>query len=297
MLVRALRYTLYPLILAGATGAGMVLLERTEPEVAIGAIGLGCIVIIALLERVHAYVPAYNRSHGDVGTDLLHNAVSGIAIPELTKVAGFGALYAASAALSEWLGVSLWPARWPLLGQLALALIVAELPSYWFHRIQHTSELWWRIHATHHSVPRLYWLNAGRFHPLDALLSYAILMGPLVLFGAPERTIALFTIFVTAHGLLQHSNIDLAHGPLSWIFSTAELHRWHHAPTPPEGNHNYGAVLAIWDVVFGTRYLPADRHPPEAIGIASMPRFPAGYFDQLASPFTWRALGGQDPQA
>ena len=25
----------------------------------------------------------------------------------------------------------------------------------------------WRFHATHHSAPRLYWLNAGRFHPLD----------------------------------------------------------------------------------------------------------------------------------
>ena len=25
----------------------------------------------------------------------------------------------------------------------------------------------WRVHAAHHSAPRLYWLNATRFHPFD----------------------------------------------------------------------------------------------------------------------------------
>ena len=35
---------------------------------------------------------------------------------------------------------------------------------------------------------------------------------------------------------------------------------------------------------------PADREPPEAIGIADMPDFPSGYLAQLASPFRWKRI-------
>ena len=296
MLRSAVAYGTFPALVGGATLVGAYAFEHLRPDVVVGLVGFACVLIVAVLERVHPYKAAYNRSRGDVGTDLLHNAVSGLAIPEATKVVCFGFVYAAGAAVANRFGFTTWPTTWPLLAQLALALLVAELPSYWFHRLQHTSEFWWRMHATHHSVPRLYWLNAARFHPLDGLFSYAILMFPLVVLGAPETTLALFTIFVTAHGLLQHANIALSHGPLNWVFSTAELHRWHHAPNPLDGNHNFGTVLLLWDVLFGTRHLPASRQPPEDIGIAGMHDFPTDYLGQLASPLTWSRIGGRAPR-
>jgi hypothetical protein len=67
-----------------------------------------------------------------------------------------------------------------------------------------------------------------------------------------------------------------------------------------EANHNYGGNLILWDVVFGTRYLPADREPPEAIGMESLPRFPTGYWANLAAPFRWRRVeleSGPQPDA
>jgi sterol desaturase/sphingolipid hydroxylase (fatty acid hydroxylase superfamily) len=133
-------------------------------------------------------------------------------------------------------------------------------------------------------------LNAVRFHPLDTLLTYSIEIVPLVLLGCPEPVIALFVVFTAVHGMFQHANVRLRLGPLNWIFSMAELHRWHHSKTVHEGNSNYGTNLILWDVVFGTRYLPRDRDPPEEIGIAGMPRFPSGYLDQVASPLRWRRL-------
>lgn len=291
MLRTLFSYATFPLVVGGATAATMVVLHRAvASEVVVASVTLASVAIVALLERAHPYLPAYNRSHGDIATDLLHNVVSGIALPEIASALSTGALHALGVALSSRVGMSLWPKDLPLLLQLCLALVVAELGSYWFHRLQHTSPWWWRMHATHHSAPRLYWLNAARFHPLDAVLSYAVAMFPLVLLGAPAPTLACTTVFITVHGLLQHSNIDLKLGPLNWLFSTAELHRWHHSSIADEANHNYGAVLILWDIVFGTRMLPHDRRPPKRVGIGDMPDFPPGYLAQLASPFTWRAL-------
>ena len=91
------------------------------------------------------------------------------------------------------------------------------------------------------------------------------------------------------HGLFQHANIDVRLGPLNWLFSMAELHRWHHSSRLAETNHNYGATLILWDVVFGTRYLP-ERSAPEVIGIPDIPNFPRGFLGQLAVPFRWAQL-------
>jgi sterol desaturase/sphingolipid hydroxylase (fatty acid hydroxylase superfamily) len=79
-------------------------------------------------------------------------------------------------------------------------------------------------------------------------------------------------------------------GPLNWIFSMAQLHRWHHSRRVAESNTNYGQNLIVWDVVFGTRFLPKDHEPPEDIGIAGLDAFPMDYLGQLASPARWRRI-------
>ena len=100
----------------------------------------------------------------------------------------------------------------------------------------------------------------------------------------------LMAVWVAVHGLFQHCNVHLRLGPLNWVFSMAELHRWHHSPDSAEANHNYGGNLILWDIVFGTRWLPQDREPPVATGIASLPNFPKGYRALLGAPFRWRRL-------
>ena len=70
----------------------------------------------------------------------------------------------------------------------------------------------------------------------------------------------------------------------------AEPHRWHHSRTLGEANSNYGSNLIVWDLVFGSFFLPADRNAPREIGIADLPRFPTGYLAHLATPFRWAAV-------
>jgi sterol desaturase/sphingolipid hydroxylase (fatty acid hydroxylase superfamily) len=109
------------------------------------------------------------------------------------------------------------------------------------------------------------------------------------LLGVNEEALAMQTLFTVVVGVFQHANIDVRLGPLNRLFSLSEVHRWHHSKDVREANHNYGSNLTIWDVVFGTWYLPA-RRPPIDLGIGDMPGFPKGYLDQLMVPFRWRTL-------
>lgn len=84
----------------------------------------------------------------------------------------------------------------------------------------------------------------------------------LVALGCNELVLAYFGLVSSVHSIFQHANLQLKLGPLNWIFSMAELHRWHHSRTIEEANTNFGQTISIWDWVFGTRFLTQDREPP-----------------------------------
>jgi sterol desaturase/sphingolipid hydroxylase (fatty acid hydroxylase superfamily) len=282
--------SVFPAILGGALAIGILLTERAGVTVGFTVAAGAAVVALLVAERLLPFRPEWQRSRGDLGPDLAHAVVSGLATTRLAEamVRMGGALLAGM--LSERVGAPLWPRSWPFPGQLALALVIAELAQYWLHRLQHEHDWLWRFHAVHHAAPRLYWLNAARFHPVDIWLLYVVGYTPLVVLGCPPAVIAMFALFDAVFGMLQHANVAMRLGPLNWIFSAAEPHRWHHSRTVAEANKNYGSNLIVWDLVFGTFFLPADRQPPAAIGIADLPRFPTRYLDQLAAPLRWQRV-------
>jgi sterol desaturase/sphingolipid hydroxylase (fatty acid hydroxylase superfamily) len=256
---------------------------------------IACVLTIAACERLRPYEGSWLRSHDDVGTDVAHALFSDLATKRLLDAVLGGLGVAVAAALGPRLGAGIWPTAWPVSAQLALALLLVELFQYWMHRCEHEWSGWmWRVHATHHSAPRLYWLNAARLHPGDTALLYLTSVVPLVLLGAPPLVIALFTLFDGVFGVIQHCNVRLALGPLNWVLSTPELHRWHHSRRIEEANANYGSNLIVWDLVFRTYFLPPDRRPPSDIGVAGMPAFPRDYVGQVLSPLRWEALAAAD---
>jgi len=277
-------WLVFPVVMAGSVATAIALMPSLGPASAVVVAQTGSVIVIILCELGLPHRRAWNRSHGDLRTDVVHAIVSGVGTTQVARPLVY--LMAAGPAgwLSGQIGSPLWPIAWPLAAQLGLALVVAELPQYWLHRLQHEHDLLWRFHAVHHSAPRLYWLNAARFHPVDLLVLYVVGYVPLVALGCPQEVIFLFALFDAVFGMLQHSNIEVRLGPLNRIFSMAEPHRWHHSRTLVEANSNYGSNLIVWDLVFGTFLLP-DREPPRDIGIADMPRFPPGYLAQLAVPF------------
>lgn len=177
----------------------------------------------------------------------------------------------------------LWPHAWPVWAQAALMLLAADFLRYWLHRASHRYPPLWRLHAVHHSPDRLYWLNVGRFHPLEKALQMAFDTLPFMLLGVGAEIIALYFVFYAVNGFFQHSNIRMRFGGLNWLVSSAELHRWHHARQPEVSDHNFGNNLIVWDVLFGTRYLPPDRDSDD-LGLPNH-AYPAGFLAQLRTPF------------
>jgi len=277
-----------PATLALALGAALLAMERFGTVNVILPILLASIVWVAWLERVLPHRAEWNRARGDLLADALYlpttSAVAALVRP-LVVTAGVGVASLVSARF----GAGLWPHDWPLWLQLPLAWVVVELFAYWPHRWLHEVPWLWRLHATHHSPERLYWLNATRAHPLEHVFRSAFGMLPLAVAGASGELLALQAVTDAVVGLFQHANVDIRLGPLNYVFSAAPVHRWHHSRSRAEADHNYGDTFILWDLVFGTYYRPKEREV-EALGIAGLEAFPSGYLAQLAAPFRWREI-------
>jgi len=246
---------------------------------------LALALVVGLLERVVPHQRAWLRNDGQIGTDLAHTLLNKGVAQVIITVAVFVGL--ADFLTPDGDGEGIWPNGWPLALQTGLGLLIAEAGLYWKHRLAHEWPLLWRFHALHHSTTRLWFFNTGRFHLVDTVTGLAVGMPVLLLLGAPEDVLVLVSAITAIIGLLTHCNIEMRCGVLSYVFNTPALHRWHHSKVPHEGNRNYGENLVLFDMLFGTFYLPA-RQPPLDIGIRH--DMPPTFLGQLAAPFTVRPL-------
>ena len=279
----AITYGLFPTSFTLAIAGALWSIDaEVEPGVALASITALTIVIVAICERIHPAHAAWNQAQGDVITDLWHGLISNVTLPEVLKIGLMATLL--SVGFEQGHGLGIWPSDYNLGLQLVLALICGQFGEYWAHRLLHTLPFLWRFHAVHHSPKRLYFLNAARFHPVDTALLFLTGLTPLYILGVPQDLMLLMMVWVSVHGLFQHCNIHLRLGPLNYIFSMAELHRWHHSLDLEEANKNFGNNILFWDIVFGTVYWPKDRDASATIG-NNIEDYPTGYLAQLKAPF------------
>ena len=281
--------TLMPGTLAAVLGAAIFAMRLGSPPTSvIPPLFVASILWVAALERVLPHRPEWNRARGDVGVDSAYLATTSAVIGVMRSLVAAVGVWIASWIARDF-GLSLWPHDWPLLAQLPLAWALVELFAYWPHRWLHSVAFLWRLHATHHSAERLYWLNATRAHPLEHVFRACFGLLPLAVVGAGPELLVLSVLSDAVIGLFQHANIELRLGPLNYVFSAAPVHRWHHSRVRAEADRNFGDSFIFWDLVFGTYFHPRDREV-EAIGIAGLDAFPRGFWSQLASPFRWREI-------
>ncbi|MFJ4592751.1 MULTISPECIES: sterol desaturase family protein [unclassified Kitasatospora] len=289
-----IRYLSYPILMVLTLGASITLVDTSFPQWAIvPMVTLFASVYVAVLERVQPFYEGWNRSRKDVVSDATSSLVALLVVARLIEPLFLSVLFAGSVLLSEELDSTLWPTSWPPVAQAALALLVGEFFYYWMHRWIHGSRVFWRFHAVHHSSERLYWLNSARFHPIDFFLDDVAIVFPLALTGWTLHSLSGLIILLTfynCHGVTMHSNMDVRLGPLNYLVPGPEGHRWHHSRDLREANKNFGGKVVLWDLLFGTFYLPADRMPPEDIGLADQVRLPDSYLGLLLAPFRWSKL-------
>ncbi|WP_372779875.1 sterol desaturase family protein [Litorivivens sp.] len=283
-------WLVFPVAVAAVLGGAVWAIDSGHPASLIAGIGtFASLVLVVVLERLLPYRAEWNQSQGDLTADLLY-LPSYFGINALVQPLVSAGIVFGGAMLSESVGAGLWPSDWPLLGQFLLACLVVEFFDYWPHRWMHEVPFLWRFHAIHHNPKRLYWLNATRAHFGEVVFRGVFNAIPLALAGAGAEVLVLIGLANSLLGLFQHANINFKLGPLSWIFSVGEMHRWHHSVKVSEANHNYGSNFLFWDVVFGTRYRDAERSGPEQLGIEH-DDIPDSWWSQLAVPFKkkpWR---------
>jgi sterol desaturase/sphingolipid hydroxylase (fatty acid hydroxylase superfamily) len=153
------------------------------------------------------------------------------------------------------------------------SVLAADLAFFGSHYLQHRVGFLWEFHKVHHAAEVLHPLTLYRQHPMDTGLDLT-LMGAATgtvsgisayLFDASIEVVtilqtnALVFLFNVAGVHLRHSHVRLSYGPLlDRIFISPALHQIHHSCAPKHVDKNYGGILAIWDRLAGTLYVPRE---------------------------------------
>ncbi len=184
-------------------------------------------------------------------------------------------------------GVSALSFPYKILGSVTYTLLVIiafDFGLYVSHFLLHKIPALWEFHKVHHSAEVLTPLTVYRQHPIDdfmaitfSALSVGVVDGVFrFLFPAEISKITvlqmnMFTFLFYVFGYnLRHSHIWVSYGPFwSSIFISPAQHQIHHSDNPQHFDKNIGFMLAIWDKLFGTIYIPKNKEeirfglPPE----------------------------------
>lgn len=158
-----------------------------------------------------------------------------------------------------------------------IALLAYEFLQYWFHRISHEAKgkfgmFLWKTHSIHHLPDKIYLLMHAVGHPINAIVVMLISQIVFIGMGANGQAMLLINTIISLQGLVSHYNVDIRAGWFNYIFIGTELHRYHHSADRNEGK-NFGAILSVWDLVFGTFDYKPER-PPKEIGVFDPAKYP-----------------------
>ncbi|MEZ5246219.1 MAG: sterol desaturase family protein [Acidimicrobiales bacterium] len=160
-------------------------------------------------------------------------------------------------------------------------VILLDVLIYWTHKLSHEVGFFWRFHSIHHSSERMDWISGIRVHPFDGVI-VAVPAVMLIAAGFQLEVVGAAAVIQTILGLFAHANVRWRLRPLHRIVMTPEFHHWHHSNTPESIHSNYSVFLPLWDTVWGTYYMPADRRP-EVYGNGE--HTPPSVPGQLLAPF------------
>ncbi|MBG08596.1 MAG: hypothetical protein CME68_07545 [Halobacteriovoraceae bacterium] len=281
-------YLIYPgTLLSGFLFFNFLKENEVHPYIAAMSSLMFSSILITFFEFTYPYRKEWQNIKSDVKTDFLHMGVTQLILPRILEFFFVPIFYTLiTSIISEYRWESFthfWPHHSPIWFQVILMMVCNEFLRYWVHRMAHTKRFLWKLHSVHHSSEVLYWFNSGRFHPLEKVIQFIPDTLIFLLIGMNEAVLTTYLVFYGINGFFQHSNINVKFGFLNYIISSSELHRWHHSEIPRESNGNYGNNLIIWDVIFGTWFLPKDRSVGE-IGLRNR-NFPKEYLTQLKAPF------------
>jgi sterol desaturase/sphingolipid hydroxylase (fatty acid hydroxylase superfamily) len=170
--------------------------------------------------------------------------------------------------------------RWPLWVQIGVVVVAYDFLQYALHRWFHGDRMW-RYHAVHHSAQEIDVMTGFRNHPFNFVVGVGGPTAVLLLLGFSPAAFAALAPFNFVMAALVHANLNRTYGPFRYVLSSPMFHRWHHAIVEGSLSRNYAPNFPIWDLMFGTFYMPLGEKPV-AYGA---PDVPDEFIKQLAYPF------------
>lgn len=170
---------------------------------------------------------------------------------------GFGLLVVWSVHESRQSGFGLFE-MWhpPLWAQLVITVLLLDLVAQYFaHYLLHRVKWMWRLHMVHHSDTKVDATTGTRHHPFDFLIRELFSLGVVLFLGAPLGFYLFYRFLTIFFTYFTHANISLPmwlDRPLSLVFVTPYMHKFHHHFERPWTDTNFGNIFSVWDRIFGT---------------------------------------------
>ncbi len=244
-------------------------------------------IVITTIERLfpaRRKKPAWRK---DIGLDAQYWFFTALVSKTLSKGLVFIVVVTVSVLVGRHFGPHLANGFPPVSKQptpliIAEILIIGDFVSYWMHRAFHNGRLW-KFHAIHHSSIDLDWLSSVRLHPVNEMVQKSVQILPFAIFGFPTHVLAAYVPFLVFYAIFIHANLDWDFGPLRYVIASPRFHRWHHTSEQEGLDKNFAGLLPIYDIIFGTFYMPAHQ-TPQVFGVTKK-QIPNTLIGQLLYPF------------
>ena len=171
----------------------------------------------------------------------------------------------------------------PLLLQVFLIVLAADLIQYITHRFYHETSFLWRFHAVHHSAKKMDWLAGSRQHILELIITRCLVLTPIFILGFSKQVIDLYVVIVGLQAVFNHANVRIKFGWLQYIFVTPQFHHWHHSSDKSAIDKNYAAHFSFIDYLLGTA-VKGEKEWPDEYGVVG-DYIPDGMIQQQIFPF------------
>jgi len=147
--------------------------------------------------------------------------------------------------------------------------LLYDFTYYWMHRTQHAIPWWWALHSMHHSQRQMSCWTNDRGSYVDGFLQSMVLATVGLVIGVDPEQFALLMFISELVQNFSHTNVRFGFGRVfERVFVDPKFHRLHHMIVDPDRPQlhdcNYGQVLSIWDVLFGTALY---GEPPRPTGV------------------------------
>lgn len=179
-----------------------------------------------------------------LGTSMLINALFGLATVGVflwTSQNNFGLL--------NWINLPVW-------AELLIAMMILDFfAQYVAHYMLHRYKWMWRFHMVHHSDLKVDATTGTRHHPGDYLIREIYALFAIFIAGIPISYYVMYRIITVFCTYITHANITVPtwlDKPLSYVFITPNIHKFHHHFERPWTDSNFGNIFSFWDRMFGT---------------------------------------------